>query len=370
MAYDLIVIGGGLVGGAIAWGAARRGASVALLDEGDVAFAPRAAISAWSGCRAKAPACRPTPTGPAAPRSSGRSSPARLAGTTGVDVGAAPARRLRVLPQRRGIAKTAPRCCSACTTKAATSARACWTAPRSRAMVPGLGDRVVGASFCPIDGHASPLYLLRALHAGLPAIGGRLSAGAQGGRDRRRAAQLHRSLRRRTLHRGEAGDRRRTGQPRPGADGRAAHAGHPVAGPDHRHRAAAPASCDYPTHVARQTEEGSVMLGDSQEDVGFDISAPKCRSLQRDRRAQRRDLPGAEATPRSCAMWAALRVMSPDGFPIYEQSGRFPGAFAATCHSGVTLAGAHALALAPAILAGELPETLTAFSSRRFAVAA
>ncbi len=30
--YDLIVIGGGLVGGAIAWGAASRGASVALLD--------------------------------------------------------------------------------------------------------------------------------------------------------------------------------------------------------------------------------------------------------------------------------------------------------------------------------------------------
>jgi hydrogen cyanide synthase HcnC len=35
--YDMIVIGGGLVGGAIAWGAARQGARVALLDEGDVA---------------------------------------------------------------------------------------------------------------------------------------------------------------------------------------------------------------------------------------------------------------------------------------------------------------------------------------------
>ena len=64
--------------------------------------------------------------------------------------------------------------------------------------------------------------------------------------------------------------------------------------------------------------------------------------------------------------WAALRVMSPDGFPIYEQSERFPGAFAATCHSGVTLAGAHALALAPAILRGELPEELSAFRSQRF----
>jgi hydrogen cyanide synthase HcnC len=69
-------------------------------------------------------------------------------------------------------------------------------------------------------------------------------------------------------------------------------------------------------------------------------------------------------------MWAALRVMSPDGFPIYEQSERFPGAFAATCHSGVTLAGAHALALAPAILDGVLPEALSAFASARFLGAA
>jgi glycine/D-amino acid oxidase-like deaminating enzyme len=61
--------------------------------------------------------------------------------------------------------------------------------------------------------------------------------------------------------------------------------------------------------------------------------------------------------------------MSPDGFPIYEQSQRYPGAFAATCHSGVTLAGAHAFALAPAIMAGELPERFDAFNSGRFDVA-
>jgi glycine/D-amino acid oxidase-like deaminating enzyme len=67
-------------------------------------------------------------------------------------------------------------------------------------------------------------------------------------------------------------------------------------------------------------------------------------------------------------IWGALRVMSPDGFPIYNQSERYPGAFAATCHSGVTLAGAHALALAPAIIAGTLPDSLAAFSASRFAI--
>ena len=36
--YDAIVIGGGLVGSAIAYGLVRAGLRVALLDEGDVAF--------------------------------------------------------------------------------------------------------------------------------------------------------------------------------------------------------------------------------------------------------------------------------------------------------------------------------------------
>src|SRR6476660_4113639 len=36
--YDSIVIGGGLVGSAVAYGLARLGSRVALLDEGDVAF--------------------------------------------------------------------------------------------------------------------------------------------------------------------------------------------------------------------------------------------------------------------------------------------------------------------------------------------
>ena len=36
--YDAIVIGGGLVGSAIAYGLVRAGLGTALLDEGDVAF--------------------------------------------------------------------------------------------------------------------------------------------------------------------------------------------------------------------------------------------------------------------------------------------------------------------------------------------
>jgi glycine/D-amino acid oxidase-like deaminating enzyme len=69
--------------------------------------------------------------------------------------------------------------------------------------------------------------------------------------------------------------------------------------------------------------------------------------------------------------WAALRVMTPDGFPIYQQSVSSPGAFVATCHSGVTLAANHALVLAPLIARGALPaEQFGAFSAGRFDVPA
>jgi hydrogen cyanide synthase HcnC len=61
--------------------------------------------------------------------------------------------------------------------------------------------------------------------------------------------------------------------------------------------------------------------------------------------------------------------MPQDGFPIYDQSETYPGAFVATCHSGVTLAANHALVLPPLIDRGALSgENLDAFRARRFHV--
>jgi glycine/D-amino acid oxidase-like deaminating enzyme len=122
---------------------------------------------------------------------------------------------------------------------------------------------------------------------------------------------------------------------------------------------------DYPTHLMRQTDEGTVMLGDSQEDVGFDTTT-RVAVLKK---IAARNVAAFPALKEASVVrtWAALRVMTPDGFPIYEQSQRYRGAFAATCHSGVTLAGAHALALAPAVMEGQLPDSLDAFASSRFA---
>ena len=118
----------------------------------------------------------------------------------------------------------------------------------------------------------------------------------------------------------------------------------------------------------RQTVEGSIMLGDSQEDVGFDTSQKPAVMQTIARRAVLsfpwlRDL-------RIVRAWAALRVMPPDGLPIYDQSERFPGAFTANCHSGVTLAAAHANRYAPMVAAGALDPALDLFSARRFDVPA
>jgi glycine/D-amino acid oxidase-like deaminating enzyme len=64
--------------------------------------------------------------------------------------------------------------------------------------------------------------------------------------------------------------------------------------------------------------------------------------------------------------WGALRVLSADGFPIYEAAHHSPGAFVVSCHSGVTLAAAHALRLAPWI-AGVVEEpAIEPFNLARF----
>jgi len=125
---------------------------------------------------------------------------------------------------------------------------------------------------------------------------------------------------------------------------------------------------DYTCHTIRQTPEGSVMLGDSKEDAGFDTGTTV--SVTQGLAARAATVFPSLADAQVVRTWGALRVMTPDGFPIYQQSERHPGAFAATCHSGVTLAGAHALALAPAIMAGSLPDDLASFTSRRFDVPA
>jgi hydrogen cyanide synthase HcnC len=122
-----------------------------------------------------------------------------------------------------------------------------------------------------------------------------------------------------------------------------------------------------PTHVVRQTEEGSLLLGDSKEDMGFDTLTQTPAIMRAIARRAVQTFPWI-AELNIVRAWAALRVMSPDGKPIYDASERYPGATIANCHSGVTLAGSHASLLAPMIAAGALAPEMSPFSARRFDV--
>ena len=108
------------------------------------------------------------------------------------------------------------------------------------------------------------------------------------------------------------------------------------------------------------------MIGDSHEELGMDVSSdPKIMSKIANRAVE--TFPGLSKV-QIIRSWAALRVMSPDGLPIYDQSNVFPGCFAISCHSGVTLAAAHANDLANYIDNGNLGEELNTFSGKRFDV--
>lgn len=361
---DVIVVGGGLVGSAIAWGLQGQGLQTVLLDEGDLAFrasrgnfglvwvqskglgAPhyqrwtRASAEAWGGLADE------------------------LAAASGLDCGLRQGGGVHLCLSEAEFADRADR-------MARMKAEAgnhgydyrMLDGKEVRDMLPGLGERVVGASWTPYDGHANPLNLLHALHRGFTAAGGRYVPEA--GVTTARAAP--RDFRVST----PAGDFRAPRIVLAAGLGNAALA--PIFGlrapvrpqrgqilVTERTRAALP----MPTTSIRQTDDGTLLLGDSQEEVGFDLH-------------QTQDVMAAIAQRAAWSFpwiarlnviraWSALRVMAPDGLPIYDESESHPGAFTANCHSGVTLAAAHARLFAPMVARGALDAGMEAFSARRF----
>lgn len=119
-----------------------------------------------------------------------------------------------------------------------------------------------------------------------------------------------------------------------------------------------------PSLITRQVEEGGVQIGATNEEVGYDdqVTASGLSKLASQAVAAYPILGKAQLV----RSWGALRVMSPDGLPIYQQSKTMPGAYMVTCHSGITLAAAHAEFL-PAWLEGKSPAPdLSMFSEERF----
>ena len=229
-----------------------------------------------------------------------------------------------------------------------------------------LGRTVVGASFGRLDGHANPLRLLASLHAGIIRKGGALRGGSTVHSVRRMPngrfiigfGSQHVSATRIVIAAGI------------GSKSLAAQVGldvpvRPQRGQILVTERVAP-FLSLPTLDVRQTREGTVMIGATHEEVDLDCSTTSEAAASLSANALRQ-FPALRDI-RLVRQWAGLRILTPDGFPIYAQSDTHPGAFLALCHSGVTLAAAHADLLARGIAAGRLPASLDVFHHRRFDV--
>lgn len=101
-----------------------------------------------------------------------------------------------------------------------------------------------------------------------------------------------------------------------------------------------PPFLNRPSSLIRQVDEGGVQIGNSKEAVGFDDRDTVDTAAAMASQAVR--IYPSLRKARLVRHWAALRVMSPDGLPIYQHSAQYPGASLITCHSGITLSAVHA----------------------------
>jgi glycine/D-amino acid oxidase-like deaminating enzyme len=367
--FDVAVIGGGVVGSALAWGLARCGQRVAVLDEGDIAYRASRGNFALVWVQSK---------GLGMPRYSGwtiRSANAwagfasTLRQETGIDVAhARPGGLTLALSEDEWSVRA--QAMERLQTQPGMRPFEWEMLDRARVtkMVPQLGPDVVGGSYSPLDGHCNALRLLRALNKGMQQLGAAYLPGHRVTHLEHRGGAFRIVTTLNEIRAGKIVIAAGIASARLGAMVGLDIRVHPERGQLIVTEKTAP-FLHYPMSRVRQTDEGGVMIGDSQEDAGLNdtVTMPVISSLAHRATRLFPDL----ARLNVVRTWACLRVMTPDRFPIYAQSEACPGAFSAVCHSGITLAAAHALFLAPRIAEGQLPEDeFGSFSSRRFDVPA
>ncbi|RDC71259.1 FAD-binding oxidoreductase [Rhodovulum sp. 12E13] len=365
MDWDYAIIGGGVVGLSVAWGLLRRDLRVAVIDGDDGAFRASRGNFGLVWVQSKGM------NEPRYARWSQRSAAAwagfaeELAERTGRSVG---------LEQNGGYDLHFSE-----ETLAATVAKYEELKERLdgdypfevlghnalRKEEPAIGPTVVGAILHHQDGHANPLNLLMALADDVRRMGGRVLTG-------------------KTVTEVTKPDGFRVAC----SDGTQVAAGKIVLsaglgaaqlGPRLGFRAPVrpqrgqvliteklPKMINRPSLIARQVDEGGIQIGATNEEVGLDdgVTQPGLSHLAAEAIAAYPALARAQLV----RSWGALRVLSPDGLPIYQESAEMPGAYLVTCHSGITLAAAHALTLPDWLESTGAAPDLEAFSEARFAV--
>lgn len=362
---DTLVIGGGVVGLSVAYGLAKAGERVELLDGADDAF--RAARGnfglVWVQGKGHANADYARWTMAAAKEWPTLS--AELLARTGIDVALRQVGGLNLCLDEAELKESADELKSIGQALQIDYPYEVLDQQQVRALMSQIGPDVVGATYCPMDGDVNPLRLLQALVSAFEAVDGIYLSGLTVQNIEKRAGKFEvktaNSTHTATKIVLAAGLGNRALAPMVGLRA-------PVT-PNRGQIAVTERLQPFLTHPTlqlRQTDEGSMQIGYTNEDVGLNDETSLSQLSGITDRAMRyfpllRDV-------NIVRTWGALRVMSPDGYPIYQESSACPGAFVLTCHSGITLASKHAGEIAHWVMGGTKPSAIAGFHAERFDV--
>lgn len=360
---EIIVLGGGVVGLSIAYGLMKHGRDVLLLDEGDVAHRASRGNFALVWVQGKGLSMPEYALWTLKSADLWADFVAELEAATGRTLaysrrgGLMPALSDEELDQRMAGLNRLHNLAPASARVERLDRKAL------KSMLPALGEEVVGATYCPADGHVNALNLFRLLHESVQSGGARYLPNAAAGQISSSGDGFAIETAAGTFHAGKvvlaAGLGNARLAPMVGLEAPV----RPQRGQVMVTEKLAP-FLDYPLGTIRQTNEGGVMIGDSKEEVGLDNSNHHAVLAEIADRATR--IFPVLRHAQVVRSWGALRVMSPDGHPIYDRSVSHPGAYLVTCHSGITLAAIHARAVAAAIASDGWDASLEVFSARRF----
>lgn len=361
---DVLVVGGGLVGAAVAWGLLGEGLSVTVIDEGDVALRASRGNFGLVWVQSKGDGMHEYARWTRRSADLWTDFSRQVEEESGIALQYEKTGGLYFMLSEEEAEKTRDQHRRMHNVNGELGYGAeMLDRQQLDAMIPGLGPDVVAGSWSPHDGHANPLRLLHGLHKALELRGGNYCADARAERVERDGEGFKVTTAKGVFRGGKlvlaAGHGNSTLGPMVGLSIPL----RPEKGEilvTERTRPLLP----MPTHVLRQTGEGTIMIGDSHEDTGY--STDSVTSVMSDlARNAVRCFPEL-ARLRVVRAWGAVRVLSPDGCPIYQESDSMPGAFSVNCHSGVTLAACHAGPLAKMIARGRFEPDVDVFSAKRF----
>lgn len=363
---DVIVVGGGMFGAAVGYGLARIGADVVMLDENDSALRAARGNFGLVWYQGKGMGMHRYADWTLESINLWSDFSKQLKSETDVDVHyskpggltlATSEEALRARKERIGILKE----------QAGDGGYDCEFIDRKavQSLFPDteLGPKVIGASYSPHDGQVNPLKLLRAMHAGFAKCKGRYLP-------EHRALDIKRAGADFIVHtaKGEFAAPKVVIAAGLGVTRLAAMVDINVPLRPQRGQLLVTERMQQilpmPMSGVRQNDEGTIMLGVSNEEVGFDDSTT-IDETQRITRLAIESFPALRHL-RLTRTWGALRILTPDGYPVYAESHTQPGAYALACHSAVTLAAVNAGQVAHWILDGAKPTHFDAFQPERF----